>query len=159
MGWAVSVVGVAGIDKNNILEAAHKAMAGAVRNLRRDLRKQKEDPVGPVVVDGNLVPKRLGTEQRRLQLPCRALVGGDRLCFEIAAASVLAKVTRDRLMVRMDRAYPSYGFAAHKGYGTAAHQAALKRLGPCAEHRKSFEPVKTFLASGKWQSRAKRLKR
>ena len=69
---------------------------------------------------------------------------------------MLAKVTRDRLMARLDRRYPVYGFASHKGYGTAAHQAALRTYGPCVEHRKSFEPVKGFLATGRWRGRLRK---
>ena len=149
--WAVSVVGVKSIDRGNILEAAHQAMTGAVRNLRRRLPSSLQTSI---VVDGNLIPKKLQNQKQRT----RALVGGDRLCFEIAAASILAKVTRDRLMMKMDKQFPLYGFAAHKGYGTAAHQAALVKHGPCVEHRSSFEPIKGFLATGRWRSRAARAK-
>lgn len=147
--WAVSVVGVSRIDKANILEAAHQAMTGAVRNLQRRLPSGTETSI---VVDGNLIPKKLQKKRSR------ALIGGDRLCFEIAAASVIAKVTRDRLMMKLDQRFPTYGFAAHKGYGTAAHQAALVKHGPCSEHRSSFEPIKGFLATGRWRSRLARQK-
>ncbi len=74
-------------------------------------------------------------------LPCRKVIGGDALCPSIAAASIVAKVVRDRIMNKFDRLYPGYGFAAHKGYGTATHMAALCKLGPSPQHRRSFAPV------------------
>ena len=87
-------------------------------------------------------------------LPCpgEALVKGDARSPSIAAASIVAKVCRDRLMTRLDSVYPGYGFARHKGYGTAAHQEALARLGPCPAHRTSFRPVRELLAKGREQS-------
>jgi ribonuclease HII len=83
-------------------------------------------------------------------LPCPglAIVGGDALEPAISAASILAKVTRDRMMVALEDIHPGYGFATHKGYPTAAHFEALKRLGPCIEHRRSFAPVKLLLDQG-----------
>ena len=91
------------------------------------------------LIDGNRLPE---------QLPCpaRAIVNGDALIAEISAASILAKVHRDRLLIELDRVHPGYGFAEHKGYPTPAHLAALLRLGPCAAHRRSFAPVKRFEA-------------
>lgn len=77
-----------------------------------------------------------------LAAPAEAIIDGDALCACIAAASIIAKVTRDRLMLRYDAAYPQYGFAQHKGYGTARHRAAIHEHGPCPIHRRSFEPVK-----------------
>nr|MBP6077839.1 ribonuclease HII [Xanthomonadales bacterium] len=81
-------------------------------------------------------------------LPCRAraIVDGDALIAEISAASILAKVHRDRLLVELDAVHPGYGFAIHKGYPTPEHLAALKRLGPCPAHRRSFAPVKRLIA-------------
>eukprot|EP00931_Biecheleriopsis_adriatica_P057125 TRINITY_DN33883_c0_g2_i1.p1 TRINITY_DN33883_c0_g2~~TRINITY_DN33883_c0_g2_i1.p1 ORF type:complete len:282 (-),score=56.57 TRINITY_DN33883_c0_g2_i1:58-867(-) len=156
ISWSVAIVSRARIDKKNILEAAHEAMALAVRGVQRPSASKgkaggKAVPrPGKVLVDGNLVPKLLA------DMPCQPLVGGDRRCFEVAAASVLAKVTRDRLMEKLHRRFPAYGFAAHKGYGTAAHQAALSAHGPCAEHRRTFEPVKGFLETGSWPRRGKK---
>mmetsp|Transcript_59672 Transcript_59672/g.106068 ORF Transcript_59672/g.106068 Transcript_59672/m.106068 type:complete len:269 (+) Transcript_59672:33-839(+) len=154
ISWSVAVVSRARIDRLNILEAAHEAMASAVRGLRSGTSGSSKSRGGKVVprpgtvlVDGNLIPKKLSDES------CKAVIGGDRTCFEIAAASVLAKVTRDRLMGKLHRRFPAYGFASHKGYGTAAHQAALSRHGPCAEHRRSFEPIKGFLETGRWKKR------
>lgn len=77
-------------------------------------------------------------------LPQQAIVRGDRYCLSIAAASIVAKVTRDKQLVDLDALHPGYGFARHKGYGTAAHQQALRRYGPCAEHRRSFAPLRAL---------------
>ena len=121
----VGRAGVEEIDRLNILRATHLAMARALQDLkvRVDL----------VLVDGLPVPG--------LPFPSRALVKGDAQSLLIAAASIIAKVTRDREMEELDRPFPGYGFAAHKGYGTAAHLAALRRLGPSPHHRLSFAPV------------------
>jgi ribonuclease HII len=83
-----------------------------------------------------------GRELLDLAVPQQAIVGGDRLCASIAAASIVAKVVRDRMMRELDELYPDYGFARHKGYGTREHQAKLVELGPCPEHRRSFAPVR-----------------
>lgn len=113
------------IDRLNILRATHLAMARALAALN--------PPPDCVLVDGLPVPA-LGAQ-------AHALVGGDGLSLSIAAASVIAKVARDRLMLRLDRDYPGYGFAAHKGYGAQRHLRALLTLGPCPAHRRSFRPV------------------
>jgi len=86
-----------------------------------------------------------GRPLRRLALPHKALVGGDRRCLSIAAASIIAKVERDGLMVEYERLFPGYGFARHKGYPTAEHVRALAELGPCAIHRRSWAPVRAIL--------------
>jgi ribonuclease HII len=83
-----------------------------------------------------------------LPAPVKTVVGGDGVCCSIAAASILAKTARDRLMVEMDRHHPGYGFADHKGYGAPAHIEALQRLGPCAIHRMSWAPIRLLLAGG-----------
>ena len=88
-------------------------------------------------MDGNRVPD--------LTLPAEAIIGGDNLVQEIAAASIIAKVVRDRLMAMLDTRYPAYQFAKHKGYGTAVHMDALREHGPCPAHRKSFAPVANLL--------------
>ena len=127
VGWA----SVAEIDSLNILRATHLAMARALAALG--------DPAPEfALVDGLPV--------RGLPCPHEAVVKGDAKCFLISAASVAAKVSRDRRMVALDAAYPGYGFATHKGYGTAEHLDALRRLGPCPEHRRSFRPVADLLA-------------
>lgn len=126
VAWGVGRADVAEIDRINILRATHEAMKRALVALAI--------PVDCVLVDGLPVPG--------LPFASRAIVGGDAQSLLIAAASVVAKVTRDREMAELDRAFPGYGFAAHKGYGTAEHLDALRRLGPCAAHRRSFAPVR-----------------
>lgn len=128
---AVSIAAVepSEIDRINILQASLLAMRRAVEAL---------DPApGEVLVDGNRCPQ--------LDVPARAIVGGDGLEPAIAAASIVAKVERDRMMVALDEGHPGYGFAAHKGYGTRAHLDTLLRLGPCAAHRRSFAPIRALL--------------
>ena len=124
--WSLAVVDAGEVDRINILRATHEGMRRAVAGLAT----QPEH----VLIDG-LPVRPFPVEQT-------ALVGGDGLSFSIAAASVIAKVTRDRLMLELDAQFPNYGFAKHKGYGTAAHLAALKTHGPCPFHRRSFLPVR-----------------
>ncbi|MFU8779852.1 MAG: ribonuclease HII [Kiritimatiellia bacterium] len=114
------------IDAVNILRATHLAMARAVSRLHK--------PPGHILVDGLPVPG--------LPVASTAIVKGDSLSFSIAAASVIAKVTRDRMMIELDARYPGYGFARHKGYGTAFHMQALLELGCTPVHRMSFRPVR-----------------
>jgi len=125
--FAWAVVGPRTIDRVNIRMATHGAMAKAVRRLKLtpDL----------VLVDGHETVAELRIEQL-------AVVKGDATCLSIAAASVLAKVVRDRIMTRLDRVWPAYGFAGHKGYGSAEHLAAIREHGPCPAHRYSFAPVR-----------------
>jgi ribonuclease HII len=122
----VGIVDVTVIDRDNILQATYAAMIQAVANLKRQ----------PLLafVDGNRAPK--------LCCPAETIIEGDGQCMSIAAASIVAKVTRDRMMIELDRQCPGYGFAQHKGYGTPEHQEALGRLGPSAHHRRSFEPIR-----------------
>nr|WP_122013494.1 ribonuclease HII [Maliibacterium massiliense] len=122
VAYHVALVAPARIDQINILQATRQAMCEAVQGLA-------------VQPDYLLVD---AMEHLPVAMPMRALVHGDALSYSIAAASILAKVTRDRLMVTMDAQYPQYGFAQHKGYGTAQHIAALKAYGPCPLHRRSF---------------------
>lgn len=126
VAWAVGIVEPAEIDELNILRATHAAMHRALRAL--------EPPPDLILVDGWALP---GSE-----IPQRNLIGGDRLCYAIAAASIIAKVTRDRLMRDLDAVHPEYGFAGHKGYGAATHLQALAQHGPCAQHRLSFAPCR-----------------
>jgi len=123
--WAVAVVEHDEIDRINILRATHEAMRRAVTALMA--------PPDHVLIDGLPV--------NPFPIPQTALVGGDALSFSIAAASVIAKVTRDRIMVEMDQRHPGYQFAQHKGYGTELHLAKLREHGPCPIHRRSFLPV------------------
>lgn len=123
---AIAVVDAETIDRINILQATHRAMNEALAQLS----PQPEH----VLVDGRPV--------KSMTLLNTALVKGDARSYSIAAASVLAKVTRDRLMREFDGQFPGYGFAGHKGYGTPQHLAALAERGPCAIHRRSFAPLK-----------------
>ena len=123
--WSVVLVDAAEIDEINILRATHAAMARAYASLS-------------VETDVALID---GLPVRDFPAPQRALVKGDSLSLSIAAASIIAKVTRDRLMIDFGREYPQYGFESHKGYGTKQHLAALKEHGPCPIHRRSFRPI------------------
>ncbi len=122
---AVGEASVQEIDRLNILQATLLAMQRAIAGLRL--------PPRLVLVDGNRLPA--------LAVPAHAVVRGDALVPAISAASIVAKVRRDWLCQQLDEQYPQYGFAAHKGYGTAAHLAALQQHGPCPQHRRSFAPV------------------
>jgi len=126
---SIASASVEEIDQLNILQATLLAMRRAVEGLRlKPIR---------VLVDGNRLPV--------LRIQAEAIVKGDSLVPAISAASILAKVHRDRLCADMDQQYPHYGFARHKGYGTAVHLAALQEHGACAQHRKSFRPVTDVL--------------
>ena len=121
----VGIASVEEIDEINILWATMLAMTRAVDALKRE--------VDEVLVDGNRCPD--------WRWPSRAIVGGDALEPSISAASIIAKVTRDRMMVEADGQYPGYGWASNKGYGAPVHLEALRRLGPTPLHRRSFAPV------------------
>ena len=123
--WAWGLVEAREIDRINILRATHLAMARAVEGL-------------PVEPDIALVD---GREVKGLPVPHRAVIKGDTLSLSIAAASIIAKVERDRMMRKYAVEFPEYGFAKHKGYGTKMHLEGLQKYGPCAIHRKSFAPV------------------
>jgi len=129
LAWGVGFASVEEIAELNILHATGLAMCRAVEAMA----------VQPVaaLVDGNY----------RFRLPCevRTVVGGDGLSLSIAAASILAKTARDRLMVALDAEYPGYGFAGHKGYNAPVHQEALRTLGPCPAHRRSWAPIRALL--------------
>lgn len=129
LAWAIAWASVEEIDRLNILHASLLAMQRAVAAL----------PIQPerILVDGNRCPDFAGEAQ--------AVIGGDGLVPAIGAASILAKVARDRLMVQMEQDFPGYGFAGHKGYPTRIHLEALRRLGPCPAHRRSFGPVRALL--------------
>ena len=122
VSYGVAFASVEEIEELNILNAALLAMDRAIAQL-------KPQP-GLALIDGNTV--------RGISVPARSVVGGDGKCACIAAASVLAKVTRDHLMLELAEQYPQYGFEKHKGYGTAAHYAAIDQYGPCPAHRPSF---------------------
>ena len=129
LAWAIASASVEEIDQINILRASLLAMKRAVESLGMEPEE--------VCVDGNMLPP--------ISLRCRAIVKGDQLVAAISAASILAKVARDAEMALMEERYPGYGFASHKGYSTPEHLSALRTLGPCAIHRRSFEPVHVLL--------------
>jgi ribonuclease HII len=128
----VGIAEVDRIDRDNILGATLWAMAHAIGQLA--------DAPKLVLVDGNKAP--------RVPMPTRTIVKGDAKCLSIAAASIVAKVTRDRIMTQLARDYPGYGFERHKGYGTPEHQAAIDKLGVSPLHRRSFKPVQLALGPG-----------
>ncbi len=130
LAWSIAEATHAEIDRINILQATMLAMQRAVDGLT--LQAQL------VRIDGNRCPD--------LMLPCEAVIGGDALHAEISAASILAKVTRDRQMQQLDEQYPQYGFAKHNGYPTKAHFQAIADYGVLTEHRRSYKPVKQYLA-------------
>ena len=125
----IGIADVGRIDRDNILQATLWAMAAAVAQLKTMPRL--------ALIDGNKAP--------HLSCQTRTIIKGDALCLSIAAASIIAKVTRDRLMIETARTYPGYGFERHKGYGTPEHQLAIKRLGVTDLHRRSFKPVQLAL--------------
>lgn len=127
--FGVGIAEVARIDRINILQATLWAMRRAVAQLKSRPKV--------VLVDGDRSP--------RVACECRTVVGGDALCLSIAAASIIAKVTRDRLMIALARECPGYGFERHKGYGTPEHQEAVKRLGVSPHHRRSWRPTQLAL--------------
>ena len=133
----VGIASAALIDEINILQATHAAMLDAVAALGAHATI--------ALVDGNRVPP--------LSIRVQTIVEGDAKCLSIAAASIIAKVTRDRMMRKLCLEFPDYGFSRHKGYGTALHLAALQRVGPCAAHRKSFKPVAMLTMLGQFDSR------
>lgn len=129
--YGIGIVEADEIDQINILQATFRAMQRAVEKL----------PTLPdfVLVDGSLLPK--------WKYPSQAIVKGDSLSYSIAAASIIAKETRDELMKCYDIQFPGYGFGKHKGYGTKTHVEAIESLGPCLIHRKTFEPIKSLLVA------------
>lgn len=130
LAWSVAHADVDEIDSINILQATLMAMARAVEGLQ----------ISPehVKVDGNICPK--------LPFPVTAYVDGDQYIKEISAASIIAKVTRDRVMVAYHEVYPDYNFASHKGYSTPEHMQNLRRFGACPIHRRSFDPVRQVIS-------------
>ncbi len=123
--WGVGIISALRIDRSNILQATFQAMADALEGL-----SQRPDLV---LIDGNQLPK--------IPYKAQAVIGGDGICPSISCASIVAKVLRDDIMCFYDALFPHYGFAKHKGYGTAQHIAALKDYRPSLLHRKSYRPV------------------
>ncbi|TET17418.1 MAG: ribonuclease HII [Dehalococcoidia bacterium] len=117
------------IDAQGIIKATRLAMKLAINQL--------SPPPESLLIDYMLLPE--------VPLPQKGITNGDKLCFSIACASIIAKVARDRLMIELDRIYPGYGLAQHKGYGTEKHLSCLRRLGPSPIHRQSFKPVRDII--------------
>jgi len=136
LGWAIVHIEAADIDRLNILQATLWGMQCAVMQLTPQ--------PGRVLIDGNRAPT--------LDYPVQTIVQGDRLEPAISAASILAKVSRDRHMLELHQTFPQYGFDRHKGYPTAHHLSCLEIYGPCAEHRISFAPVRRLLQAGLFSS-------
>lgn len=126
--FGIGIASAGEIDQINILQATFLSMKRAVHHLK----------IQPEVllIDGNKAPK--------LPFPMKTIVKGDSLSISIAAASIIAKVTRDEILNKLDATYPEYGFKKHKGYGTKEHLQAIEQFGPCQEHRKTFAPIKNF---------------
>lgn len=137
LAWSIASASVEEIDRYNILQATMLAMERAIEGLSL--------VPDEVLVDGNRLPD--------IAIPARAIVQGDAKVQAISAASILAKVRRDQEADELDKRYPGYGFAQHKGYGTPQHLAALTKLGATPEHRRSFSPVSMLLTQGRlWES-------
>lgn len=132
IAWNIQFVSAQDIDLHNILQATFMGMCRSVAALNT--------PLTGALIDGNRVPPGL-------VVAGRAIIKGDATEPAIAAASVLAKVARDLYLEEMEDKFPGYGFSSHKGYGTAAHAAALQRLGPCSEHRRTYAPVAKVIAA------------
>jgi ribonuclease HII len=131
--WGIGIVSEKIIDKINIKNAAELAMEKALKNLERKMEKKADF----LIIDGNHInSKNLKARSYKL------IIKGDEKVFSCAAASVIAKVTRDKIMEKYAKRYPKYGFEIHKGYPTKYHLKMLKKYGPCKIHRKSFYPVK-----------------
>jgi ribonuclease HII len=130
---AAAAVGDKTIDRINILQASKLAMERAVGKTVKMMRGRIPDDKIICLIDGNFSIKIAHSQE--------SVIGGDDKVFSIAAASIVAKVRRDRLMARMDKIYPGYGFARHKGYGTGQHLAAIEKHGLCPIHRRSFSPI------------------
>jgi len=145
--WGIGIVSEKVIDKINILEATKLAMQKAIINLQNNFslsyngrRKEgKSLNVDFLLIDGNF--------SLQAEVPQKSIIKGDQKVFSICAAGIIAKVTRDKVMEKMHKKYPNYGFHKHKGYGTSLHIKNLQKFGPCKIHRKSFFPVSALAKS------------
>ena len=154
----IGIISAETIDRVNILEATFLAMKAASTDLLRQIRQGTRDKIQDTSKAQETSDKVQGSTEEgfyflidgnqkipNFSYPQEAIVGGDGIAKSIAAASIIAKVTRDRMITEYEREYPGYGFAEHKGYGTKAHMDALRHKGPCPIHRKSFRPVQLAL--------------
>ena len=133
LGYGVGIISQEEIDKVNILNATKEGLTLAIKNLEKDLQEKNRDFQKPEIILVDALTK-IDTDH----IPYRSIIKGDSKSYSIATASIIAKVTRDRIMRQWDEVYPMYGFEKHKGYGTAAHIAAIKEYGLCPLHRRSF---------------------
>ena len=129
VSWSIGIATVQEIDDINILRASLLSMERAIKNLSELPEK--------VIVDGLYTPE--------IDVPCEAIIRGDAIEESIMAASIIAKVERDKIMLELDKRFPNYSFGKHKGYPTKLHRDALRDFGPCIEHRRSFKPIKNYL--------------
>ena len=151
--WGIGRVSEKTIDRINILQATKLAMGKAVKNLAKKLKKdqaRKPTIVGNrdcLILDGNFTLPAVALAKAGINksIPQKPIIKGDEKVFSCAAASIIAKVTRDRIMLNYHKKYPRYRFDLHKGYGTKLHLKRLKRYGPCSIHRKTFKPVFTIV--------------
>ena len=133
LGYGVGIISQEEIDRINILNATKEGLTLAIKNLETDLQEKNRDFQKPEIILVDALTK-IDTDH----IPYRSIIKGDSKSYSIAAASIIAKVTRDRIMREWDEVYPMYGFEKHKGYGTAAHITAIKEHGLCPLHRRSF---------------------
>ncbi len=138
LGYGVGIIDQKEIDEINILNATKEGLTRAIKKLEKDLQEKNGKLTKPDVIFVDALTK-IDTDN----IPYKSIIHGDAISYSIAAASIIAKVTRDRIMRQWDEIYPQYGFAKHKGYGTAAHIQAIKEYGICPLHRLSF--VKNFI--------------
>ena len=138
LGYGVGIIDQKEIDEINILNATKEGLTRAIKKLEKDLQEKNGKLTKPDVIFVDALTK-IDTDN----IPYKSIIHGDAISYSIAAASIIAKVTRDRIMRQWDEIYPQYGFAKHKGYGTAAHIQAIKKYGICPLHRLSF--VKNFI--------------
>ncbi len=138
LGYGVGIIDQKEIDEINILNATKEGLTRAIKELEKDLKEKNGKLTKPDVIFVDALTK-IDTDN----IPYKSIIHGDAISYSIAAASIIAKVTRDRIMRQWDEIYPQYGFAKHKGYGTAAHIQAIKEYGICPLHRLSF--VKNFI--------------
>jgi ribonuclease HII len=141
VAWGIGMASVEEIDQINIYHASHLAMERAVEAVAAQMIAAGLS-ITHILIDGNKIPQKVSRT-----FSATAIVQGDLKSMSIAAASIIAKVHRDQLMVEHDALYPGYGFGVHKGYGTPKHGEALKRLGACPIHRRSFAPVLAALGA------------
>ena len=126
--WGIGIVSPKRIDKVNILEATKEAMVKAVHNLEKKYKLK----IDHLIIDGNM--------KIDIDISQKSVIGADRKIYCVSTASIVAKITRDHLMIKYDKLYPEYNFKKHKGYGTREHLKLIKKYGSCEIHRKSFKP-------------------